>query len=436
MKNKIKFATWSFAFVLFTNLYYFYLIDRIEVKLSGIEAKDIALGLAVLWGAFYWIRMIKLPNPRFRFRFWMLLFLAMVLLSSLQSYWLYGQSIFRGIAPQRWVFIWALVYFPLRKCIYHNKIELKDIMRILVVFGVIQLVLFTLQFFLGDGVLLLHVGRGIRNGRTRYYYNTVLLDLLFMLYLDKIAKNDGRKKIWNVMLLIWILFDVMIIQQFRATTCGLIACLVLFLALTIGRTKHKLLYSFLGSGVIVFLLFTPIVQDALTQILTGAFDSGMKIRSVGREIYLQTLAAHPVLGGGYPSTYYEPAVSAATGGNPAVYLGDNGVFALMFLYGGIGIVWLVTLWYRLIANGLKIRKIVLEAAFLLYPVFYIVEAINGIEWYWDYGFVIFSVFLCIEDSKMDMVCRNEEGGEILARLHGKFFKAEKNNAECITKNHS
>lgn len=403
MKNKIKFATWSFAFVLFTNLYYFYLIDRIEVKLSGIEAKDIALGLAVLWGVFYWIRMIKLPNPKFRFRFWMLLFLAMVLLSSLQSYWLYGQSIFRGIAPQRWVFIWALVYFPLRKCIYHNKIELKDIMRILVVFGVIQLVLFTLQFFLGDGVLLLHVGRGIRNGRTRYYYNPIFLDFLLLLSLDGIVKGDRLRKILYGFLAGWVLFEVMMVQQFRATTCGLIVCLGLFMIIMIQQAKHKLVYCIIGCIALIFLISTPVVQSAVKQVVTNSFDAGMRIRSVGRQVYMQALKRHPVLGGGYPSTYHEQAMQAVTGGNPAVYLVDNGVFALVYLYGGIGLVWIVTLWGKLIQNGNQIRKRSSEAAYFLFPLFCMVVLTNEIHWYWDYGFVFFAIFLCTEEKKMDML---------------------------------
>ena len=40
---------------------------------------------------------------------------------------------------------------------------------------------------------------------------------------------------------------------------------------------------------------------------------------------------------------------------------------------------------------------------MLFPLFLLVVSRNEIHWYWEYGFIVFSVFLCIEDIRLDEV---------------------------------
>lgn len=399
--NKSKLTTWPFGIIIIVNIYYLYLIDRYNTRIYGVSMQDIALAAAVIWGLYYWIKLIKLPNPKFRFKGWMLSVFGLVLLSSVQSNLLCGQSLFNGIAPQRWVWIWAFMYFPLRKCIYYEQIDRDDFILMLLAIGVCQLVLWSTQFFLGDKILLTHVGRGMRSGRTRYYYHPILLDFLFLMSLDRFFKSSRIKKMPYAILTGWILFEVMIIQQFRATTMGLLFCLGMFCLVHVfvmeGNRKYKAISLVIGFIVVGAVLSAPLMRSALALILENRHD----IRAVGRELYIQTFLKHPILGGGYPNTHYGPAMEAVTGGNKAIYLSDNGVFGFLYLYGGIGIIWLVTLWGRLLINGMRIKKYFSELSYLLLPLFFIFVSRNEIHWYWEYGFIIFSVFLCIEDSKID-----------------------------------
>lgn len=400
-KNKI--VTWSFGIILIMNLYYFYVIDHYNTRLFGISMQDVALAAAMLWGVYYWIKLIKLPNPKFYFGRWMLAMLIMVLLSSIQSNRLCGQSLIGGIAPQRWIWVWALVYFPVRKCIYNKIINLDDFIAMLLAVGICQLILWTVQFFLGDSVFLTHVGRGTRSNRTRYYYNPVLLDFLFLLSLDRFVKYPRMKKVLYVVIAGLVLFETMVIQQFRATTMGLLVCMFFFAVIHVlfmkGNNKYKIICFMIGCIVVGGILSTSLMRSALKLI----FENRPDIRSVGRELYLRTLFEHPILGGGYPNTHYEPAMTAATDGNSAIYMSDNGIFGFFYLYGGIGIIWIVTLWYKLLLNGMKIKRFFSELAYLLFPLFFIVVSRNELHWYWEYGFIIFSIFLCIEESKLDEI---------------------------------
>ncbi len=401
--NRSKLATCLFGIVISVNLYYLYLIDYYNTRIFGISMQDIALAVAVLWGAYYWIKLIKLPNPKFRFKGWMLFIFVMVLLSSIQSNLLYGQSLLDGIAPQRWIWIWALVYFPLRKCIHYKIMKPDDFRHMLFVVGILQLTLWFAQFFLEDSTLLMHVGRGMRSNRIRYYYNPILLDFLFLLSLDRIVKYPRLKKAFYVVLACSILIEVMIVQQFRGTTMGLLVCLCVFSVVHVlfmeGDRKYKAVCFVIGFIVIGAALSTSLMRSALVLIFENRHD----IRAVGRELYLQVFSMHPILGGGYPNTHYGPAMEAATGGNNAIYMSDNGIFGFIYLYGGIGIIWVITLWRRLFLNGAKIKKSFSDLAYMLFPLFLLVVSRNEIHWYWEYGFIVFSVFLCIEDIRLDEV---------------------------------
>ena len=88
-KIKIKPVMVSFATVFVMNLYFLYLIDPHYGTIMGIAAQDFALFVAILWGAYYWAKLIRRPNPPFRYGKWMITLGIMAFLSSIQSNLLY-----------------------------------------------------------------------------------------------------------------------------------------------------------------------------------------------------------------------------------------------------------------------------------------------------------------------------------------------------------
>jgi hypothetical protein len=310
-----------------------------------------------------------------------------------------------GIAPQRWVLIWAFLYFPIEKAIYYDKLKFQDIIHVITFIGVLQLVLFIKQY-LNPDVELLQVGTGVRNASIRYYFSPVLLDLMFMICLDNCVRKNGLQRLFYIIYASCIFFEVIVVQQFRLTSCGLIICLGLFVVFVRGKREYKFLYFILGAVALGILFNTSLVQDVLDRVLNNSYDNGTKIRGVGRLLYLETWLKHPVLAGGYPSTFYQPARLAA-GMNQYIYLYDNGIFGFIYMYGMVGVIWIVTLWKILLSNGIKIQKRFSELSYLLVPVFFMVTCINEIHWYWEYGFVVFVLFLCLQESKIESIERIE-----------------------------
>lgn len=388
----------TLTIVFICNLYYLYLLDAHYGKIFGVVFQDFALVLAIFWGSYYWIKMIKLPNPEFRYKKWMISFLILAFLSSVQSTILFDQKFIRGFAPQRWVLIWALIYFPIRKLIFYQKITFRNILYLTINIGIIQLVLFISQYLLKSHVEFMYVTEGYRNGRIRYYYSPILLDWIFFVLLDVFSKSKGIKKWFSIFCVGMILFETMVIQQFRLTTIGLIICSMLFFILVREKKDWKVLYLIIGAIVFFALLNTSMVRNVLYMVLNGKFDGGMEIRSVGRILYFKTIFKHPLLGGGYPSSFYSPAANAA-GMNNLIYLYDNGVFGFMYIYGLIGLVWVITLWRRIILDGYQIQKKTRNLSYFLFPIFFSITCINELHWYWEYGFIVFSLYLSMMESK-------------------------------------
>ena len=103
---------------------------------------------------------------------------------------------------------------------------------------------------------------------------------------------------------------------------------------------------------ICILLNTTMFRDIIEQFSLGFTDYGhFGIRADARKLYLEMLAKHPFLGGGYP--YIENALEAS-GYYKRMYLVDNGVFGFIYIYGGVGIIWIAALWTKLIKMSRKV----------------------------------------------------------------------------------
>ena len=82
-----------------------------------------------------------------------------------------------------------------------------------------------------------------------------------------------------------------------------------------------------------------------------------------------------------------------------MYLVDNGVFGFIYIYGGVGIIWIAALWTKLIKMSRKVFENKNITYFLLFYLFFIVTCINELHWYYDSGIGVFILSLCILDAK-------------------------------------
>lgn len=367
----------------------------------GISIEDLSLLFAVACGILTWIILIKLPNPKFEFKWIMLSVALIVLFSSYQSHALFGQALLSGILVQRTFFVWALMYFPLKKAFYYNWFDEKDIKNLIRAIGIIELILFISQYFLYDKIQFLSVNTGNRYGDLRFYFQPIFIDLLFCFEVDNIINNSNKKeKINSIVLIALCLFEVMIVQKFRMTTMGLIICMIFALLIAKGNLKKRLFYFVLIIIAGILILNTTMAQDILFTIFKdNSSTSTLSIREEGRDLYLNMLSNHPILGGGFPheSCY---AAKRAAGIFKEIYLVDNGIFGFAYIYGGIGLIWVIALWAKLIKNGFKIFKNDGNLFFLVFPFFFVITCINEVHWYWNNGFMILVLFIVMQSNKL------------------------------------
>lgn len=398
MKIKTDKVIIMFFFILISSQSYFYLIDD-KLEILKIQPSDLALIFALFWAAFILGSYQKLNLKRMQFAGYMVFFAALIFLSGLQSQLLFGQSIKYGLIQQRRLLIWIFVYFAIELALIKGKFNYEQLVSMIRIIGRIELAIYISQYFLYDYIHFLYVSVSSRYNDVRFYFTPTLLDFLFMIEMDFLLNkyNSKREKIKSGITIVLILFEVMIVQKFRLTTMALICCFVLCVLIKRFSKAIKFIYVMIAVLGICILLNTTMFRDIIEQFSLGFTDYGhFGIRADARKLYLEMLAKHPFLGGGYP--YIEDALEAS-GYYKRMYLVDNGVFGFIYIYGGVGIIWIAALWTKLIKMSRKVFENKNITYFLLFYLFFIVTCINELHWYYDSGIGVFILSLCILDAK-------------------------------------
>ena len=378
---------------------YYYLIDRETEKIFSY----LAFGVTLLWGLIIWMELSKLPNIKFSYTVLFLAFPGIALLSAVQANRLYGQSIYMGLSALHFQILRSVLYYILSN---YGKITVEDIKKIIKIVGTIQLAIFIGQYFLADVIQVTFVKSAMRYGEHRYYYSCVLLDLLLFMEFDNFTKKANSThltaKLSSVVYMAAILFEVMVVQKYRLTSIGLIICIGIGTLILKASFKKKSMYLLLAMLVGLFLLNTQLVQDVLSEILRGQTYNGgistMDIREIERVYYLDIILKHPILGGGCPNMNFA-AARIFSGRDSSFYLSDVGLFGLLFVLGGIGMIWIIALWAKMLRYGWKIYKKKGTLTYLLYPLFFIITGINEAHWFWDDGVMVLVIFLVIQQNE-------------------------------------
>lgn len=403
---KIKTIELQLFIILAMGMSYLYLIDD-SISIAGISFEDIALILSFIWGIWWLFKLRFKPKSHYTYRLWVIGLFVLIVLSSIQSMRLNGQSVALGLRPQRRLMFWGFLYFPLTRVVECGKLGKEGIISIVKGLGLLSLVLFIGQYFLYGRIDFLHVNNVVQLTRgLRYYFMPTLLDLLFMIELDEFVKQKGSRKIPPAVIIGMILFEVAVVQKFRMTSLGLLICLAVFIFIEKSNSRNKIPYIFIGLIAIVFLINTDFFQNILNAVFSGN-DATLSTRERGRLLYFSVLQQHPILGGGYPHGSNMNAVSMA-GSNVGIYLVDNGLVGFLYIYGLVGAVWFVSLWIKLLKDGWRALNARQGAMHFLFPLYFIVTGLTEAHWYWEFGFLVFIVYLCIEESEKKEIKENKE----------------------------
>ena len=198
----------------------------------------------------------------------------------------------------------------------------------------------------------------------------------------------------------------------------LVVYLATMLVLTIsakGSARAKVLIICLFSLAFIFFgqsRYAAEVIDSFLNSSAGGNDATGVIREAGREWYQYVMSSQPygvLLGCGYPSTLYEPAIEMA-GFQYGYFLVDNGIYGYRYVYGDLGVALVLlslatTLWY-----SLRGRQDVFGSVLFAFYFFLFVPFIN-LAWWWgtaDWE-VLVAVFVALGWNKS--IHLSKSGGE-------------------------
>ena len=391
------------SILLILNLYCLYLIDIDEFEIFGLGMNDIVLIVDVIVGLFFLYKLKDKPNPPFKLKWFIISFLAMALLSSIVANIIYDQNFFIGFRGQRYILAALFLYFPIAKCIHCKIISKEEIIQSIRIVGIIQLVLFITQYLFSFKGVFLAVQTAKRYGNIRFYFNPILLDLLLFIELNTIIKKGFKiKEVYvNIIVVLLIIFEIVVVQKYRLTFIGL--ALTSFIVLMKAISNKKIKYGiiiFSVVGAISFILFTNMGTDLYKGIVTGNIFKSVPVtqRLEGKKYYLDKLKDSPILGTGYPNFEKSKEAYEYSGRDQKYYLTDNGIVAFAFMYGLVGLAWVGILWYIFLRYGYKaIKENIIYFAF---PLFFVLTSINELHWYWNYGPVVFMLFIVLFEAEV------------------------------------
>lgn len=327
--------------------------------------------------------------------------------STLQSYYLHGQSLIQGILPQRFMIGGFFLYFVLMKYINEKKYGMKNIEKIFLTIGYCELILYISQYFLINKIQFLQINYTMRLGEIRMNLGAIGVPYVIFYSLNQLF---GEKKSWKSIVSIAMgLFYVVVIAKTRIALLAYLISIIGGFMMWKKGGKKKIVIFFLLLTLIVVLTQTELFSY-LTDGLKG-IDLSTQTRQLGRAYYLKKILSHPILGCGYINTNnvaasrYAGIYSISTG---IIAWVDLGVYGLTFFFGIVGLVWFLVLYGKLAMRSYKIGCTG-KQTYWMYMLYIIVVSPNSTGFLWYISSTIaFVIWMClIEKEYRDIIMKRK-----------------------------
>ncbi len=386
-----KYTIWLFA-VLFFFEQGFYLLPVSMGPLQTYDIGNILLLLLSAWGMFeHGITPVKKWNV---FHYISLGMLILIIISAATAGIHWHQRFITTIFPQRYLIIIFFSYFTIYRLIEKNKMTIYQLFKTITVCAKAELIVFMVQFLMSfSNVIFLQCVVKTRYGLPRYYIDGTIL-MLFLIH-EFVSITNGKFKTSSICWLGAALVFFLAMCQTRMIILGILVMIFMFFITWKTTIKRKILITIVFILVFAFLWDTPIFQDTLS--LGGDESISANTRDIREEaslFYMKEMSKHPVFGLGYPNSVYADALRGVEYG---YYLNDNGIFAFIYIYGGLGVLWLLMMYYNLIAKGWRIKEKKRYSGYFLYGIYTLAICISLIHWYWSKSSgLILVMVMCME----------------------------------------
>ena len=312
-------------------------------------------------------------------------FLAIIIINCFTSYWYFNQPFTYGFQAQRDIFSGFCFLLAWSEIAYRHEMDSETIMTIVKKLCILKLFLNTLHWILYSyaGIELLQGAQLFteRYGEARIVFSQVeVVSLLAAICVNDILHE--KNIVWNLIIYAWALCFFMVETKLRASTVAsiLAVTVVLLLWKKAGIKKGLVIVS---AVVVVIMLADriPLVQDVIETLFgSGSTSTNTMItRGNARLYYTERFLKSPFIGWGYPHTDWSAAFSGqgkALGYN----FSDNGIFSFLYIYGGLGMVWLICFINKYVKYTRMYYKVEHNYIGIYWGIYQLVMLITGMFW--------------------------------------------------------
>lgn len=374
-------------------LLFIYIIFLLNNNIFGLLniSDDIVLVIVFVFILFITIKYKNLKQ-RYMFKKEVLFITCLIIISSIVSYKLYGQGIMLGLRAQRKFFIAPLMYFPISKLLGAGVITRNDIEKIFYRVGISEIIIYTLYYLSGGSIGFLNINFDYRYGDIRLRVNSFNIEILFLIVVNNILNGKNRKG--NLLIGIIDFIFIAFILKTRLLVVGILVIAIVGIFFVRKQWILKIVSVLAIICMIPIALNLTIIKDIITTLLE---DDPNDIRKLGKEYYIEQLQKTPILGRGYINTQSEEAFRGA-GMDKQYYLNDNGIYGFAFMYGLIGMIWIIDIVIRCLKYGINIYKKYNDYLIFLYICYNIIVCMNMASWYWSVNgwFTLIYMFAIID----------------------------------------
>lgn len=285
------------------------------------------------------------------------LLLTLAVVEVINTYLLYGQSIFDGAMSNR-TSVTYLLYFPLVYLMQDEK-RMERIIKMIIVLGFIVACLNILQYVLWDKVSILQIDRlTIRNNDVRFLAGTRFLEFSVFVAMYKFLKNPGSRA--YILMLVTQIIAIIVVGKTRVVIFALIVSFTYIIFKQKNR-NYKTFYLTACLATVLFFvayegdnLITSLIKLTVDEVSSNTGNFGIRVKEA--LFYLEHIKEHVLLGVGNINYKYEYLINALYAEDKKYYTSDVGIIGFTLNYGFIGLVVLVLLMRKLFIGIQLIKK--------------------------------------------------------------------------------
>ena len=399
--KKIPIEIMIFTLILICIEKVMYLVDDKIFKIAGIlNLDDFSLLLSIALFVVVFLKYIKFPKSKYEQKFIIFFPIILAIVSSYMGKKVYGQPFMFGFRPQRFFILTSLLYFPLKRMIECDSQNITRIKNLLISLGTIELILYIFQYLLINKVVFLSMRVSSRFGEVRLPFESLLLLLYPFIVLNELLnkRNVKRNSILSALSFIYIV----VVLKTRMVMFGMVGVITFLILIYRSGASKKIYIIFLLLIVGIIGVNTSIGQSYIQSISSEnrSIDPNTLIRKEAQEFYITETAKSPITGRGYVNILYNDAVIISKY-NKGYYFNDNGIIGFYYLYGLIGIGWLLIMFFKLSKLIWRAYKNKSEYWYLGYSIYLVVTSFTLLNCYIQSGafyIIIILAFLEIDNN--------------------------------------